>query len=132
MSAPAANAFSPPVRTIAPTSLSASRELRCVFSSVINGVDKALRAFGRLSSISATRGRGLLGAINVYVDEKRKCLRTLGKDVWRRGRRSIVPGDDEVWRRSEKINTWRSHEKASEAVLQDFTTQRSAGRSTCS
>lgn len=49
MSAPAAKALALPVKTIAPTAGSASRERVQVFNSVIRGVKRALRALGRLS-----------------------------------------------------------------------------------
>jgi hypothetical protein len=48
MSAPAAKAFWDPVRTIARMSGEASNAARAWFSSVIRGVERALRAFGRL------------------------------------------------------------------------------------
>lgn len=49
MSAPAAKAFAEPVRTIARTSGDWSKALRAELSSLMRGVDKALRALGRLS-----------------------------------------------------------------------------------
>jgi hypothetical protein len=49
MSAPAANAFWEPVRRIARTSGEESNAARAWLSSVMRGVLRALRAFGRLS-----------------------------------------------------------------------------------
>ena len=49
MSAPAAKAFSEPVRTMALVEESASRAVRAVLSSVKRDVERAFRARGRLS-----------------------------------------------------------------------------------
>lgn len=49
MSAPAAKAFSEPVRTIAEMDLSDWKARRAVLSSVMRGEERALRALGRLS-----------------------------------------------------------------------------------
>jgi hypothetical protein len=53
MSAPAAKARSEPVRRMADIEEDVSNAFSAVLSSVINGVERALRAFGRLS---VTRG----------------------------------------------------------------------------
>jgi hypothetical protein len=55
MSAPAANAFSDPVMTIAPIPDSASNSAAAVVNSVITCPLSALSAFGRFSVIVATR-----------------------------------------------------------------------------
>lgn len=57
MSAPAANAFSLPVTTIAPISSSASNAFSAAPNSSINASFSALSAFGRLSVINPTRPR---------------------------------------------------------------------------
>ena len=49
MSAPAAKAFSEPVRTMAPVEESVSRAARAVLSSEKRDVERAFRARGRLS-----------------------------------------------------------------------------------
>lgn len=49
MSAPAAKAFSEPVRTMAPMEGSDWKERRAELSSRMRGVQRALRALGRLS-----------------------------------------------------------------------------------
>jgi hypothetical protein len=84
-----ANTLIPPVSTIAPISVSLSRDCKCVFNSFINGDESALRAFGRLSSIIATRGRGVLGLMRVYVEEKRKRWDVCWREC-RSGRRNIA------------------------------------------
>lgn len=48
MSAPAAKAFSEPVRTMAAILGEEDRASRAVLSSVMSGVERAFRAFGRL------------------------------------------------------------------------------------
>jgi hypothetical protein len=48
MSAPAAKAFSLPVRTMAPVEVSESRLRRASLSSMKRGVQRAFRALGRL------------------------------------------------------------------------------------
>ena len=55
MSAPAANAFSLPVRMIAPMPASSSSSAAAVVTSLITWVLSALRAFGRFSVMVATR-----------------------------------------------------------------------------
>jgi len=49
MSAPAAKAFCEPVRRIAEISGDWSKDWRAWFNSVMRGVERALRALGRLS-----------------------------------------------------------------------------------
>lgn len=39
----------------------------------MRGVERAFRALGRLSWIKATLGRGVVGVISVYVEERRIC-----------------------------------------------------------
>jgi len=58
ISAPAAKAFCEPVRRIAEISGDWSKAWRAWLSSVMRGVDRALRALGRLSVICPTPGRG--------------------------------------------------------------------------
>ena len=85
-----ANTFSPPVRTIAPISLFLSRDCKCVFNSFIRGEESAFKAFGRLSSIIATLGRGVLGVMREYVEEKRSCLHPWRIRDCRNGRTNIA------------------------------------------
>jgi hypothetical protein len=58
MSAPAANARSLPVMTIAPTAASASAATTAALSSAKSGPLSALSALGRWSWMSATAGSG--------------------------------------------------------------------------
>ena len=55
MSAPAAKAFCEPVRRMAFMSGEASKAFRASFSSVMRGVERALRALGRLSVTGSVR-----------------------------------------------------------------------------
>mmetsp|Transcript_12457 Transcript_12457/g.50101 ORF Transcript_12457/g.50101 Transcript_12457/m.50101 type:complete len:241 (-) Transcript_12457:150-872(-) len=57
MSAPAAKAFSEPVRTIAPTAASWSKALAAALTSATSGEESALSAFGRFSVMSPTAPR---------------------------------------------------------------------------
>jgi len=67
MSAPAAKAFSDPVITIAPVSLSPSSLLRASFSSRKRGVQSAFKALGRCNVINPTPGFGAETLMNSYA-----------------------------------------------------------------
>src|SRR5271154_5758597 len=64
-----ANTFSPPVRTMAPMSVSLSRESKWELSSAMRGLESALRALGRLRWMRATRGRGGEGGMRGEAEE---------------------------------------------------------------
>jgi len=67
MSAPAAKAFWEPVRRMMEMDGEESKDLRAELSSLIKGVERALRALGRLRVTCPTPGRGSVVWMNSYM-----------------------------------------------------------------
>ncbi len=83
-----ANAFSEPVRTMAPTELSESASFMASFNSRKSGELSAFKAFGRLSVMSATPGTGRAAMMFSYeVDMRRTLPRYRGAAVVLKDRR---------------------------------------------
>ena len=76
-----ANAFSDPVMTIAPISLSASIKRRASFSSAISAMLSALSALGLLSVTSATRDAGRDVIMFSYFASKADAVVDIGMDM---------------------------------------------------